>query len=217
MASDAGMHWWLEGHQRRLKGNRRRLEGSHQRFEGTYGGHKRPPGLHRLRHHKEAVVVQSKQGTPVAVLSGSTRRRETRRARSTATGSTCVAEDTGKRRQRGGGTGARNGSEGVMGGGWMSLDGCVRHVVDQGLTKKGLRAGGGRWSPLLFRRVAVSLRGPGQSPALPFTCCVGSLCVVGCCGLCSCWCRFRVRGAQSLVCRGCAGCGGCRLCVSGAQ
>ena len=69
-----------------------------------------------------------------------------------------------------------------------------------------------------FRRVAISLRGPGQSPVLPFACCVGSLCSVSRCGRCSCWCRFRVRGAQSLVCWGCAECGGmCRLRVSGAQ
>ena len=47
-----------------------------------------------------------------------------------------------------------------------------------------------------FCRVAVSLRGPGQSPVLPFACCVGSLRSVGRCGLCSCWCCFRVRGAQ---------------------
>ena len=46
-----------------------------------------------------------------------------------------------------------------------------------------------------FRRVAVSLRGPGRSPGLPFACCVGSLRSVGRCGRCSCWCRFRVRGA----------------------
>ena len=59
-----------------------------------------------------------------------------------------------------------------------------------------------------FRPVAVSLRGPGQSPVLPFACCVGSLRSVGRCGRCSCWCRFRVRGAQWSVCRGCAGCGG---------
>ena len=69
-----------------------------------------------------------------------------------------------------------------------------------------------------FRRVVVSLRGPGQSPVLLFACCVGSLRSVGRCGCCSCWCRFRVRGAQSLVCRGCAECGGmCRLHVSSAQ
>ena len=68
------------------------------------------------------------------------------------------------------------------------------------------------------RPVFVSLRGPGQSPVLPFACCVGLLRSVGRCGRCSCWCRFRVRGAQSLVCRGCAECGGmCRLRVSGAQ
>ena len=69
-----------------------------------------------------------------------------------------------------------------------------------------------------FRRVVAPLRGPGQSPVLPFACCVASLRSVGRCGRCSCWCRFRVRGAQSLVCWGCAECGGmCRLGVSGAQ
>ena len=47
-----------------------------------------------------------------------------------------------------------------------------------------------------FRLVDVPLRGPGQSPILPFACCVGSLLSVGRCGWCSCWCRFRVRGAQ---------------------
>ena len=47
-----------------------------------------------------------------------------------------------------------------------------------------------------FRRVVVSLRGPGQSPVLPFACCVGPLRSVGRCGRCSRWCRFRVRGAQ---------------------
>ena len=50
-----------------------------------------------------------------------------------------------------------------------------------------------------FRRVVVALRGPGQSPVLPFACCVGSLCSVGRCGRCSCGCRFHVRGAQYLV------------------
>ena len=58
-----------------------------------------------------------------------------------------------------------------------------------------------------FRLVVVSLRGPGQSPVLPFACCVGWLLPVGRCGRCSCWCRFRVRGVQWLVCWGCAGCG----------
>ena len=47
-----------------------------------------------------------------------------------------------------------------------------------------------------FRRVVVPLRGPGQSPGLPFACCVGSLLSVGRCGRCSCWCRNRIRGAQ---------------------
>ena len=63
-----------------------------------------------------------------------------------------------------------------------------------------------------------SFTGPGQSPVLPFACCVGSLLSVGRYGRCSCWCRFRVRGAPWLVCWGCAGCGMmCRLRVSGAQ
>ena len=69
-----------------------------------------------------------------------------------------------------------------------------------------------------FHLVVVSLQGPGQSPVLPFACCVGSLLSVGRCGRCSCWCHFRVRGAQWLVCWGCAGCDRmCRLCVRGAQ
>ena len=68
------------------------------------------------------------------------------------------------------------------------------------------------------RLVVAPLRGPGQSPVLPFACCVGLLHFVGRCGRCSCWCRFRVRGAQWLVRWGCAECGGmCRLRVSGAQ
>ena len=49
------------------------------------------------------------------------------------------------------------------------------------------------------RPVVAPLRGPGQSPALPFACCVGSLRSVGRCGRCSCRCRFRVHGAPSLV------------------
>ena len=100
-----------------------------------------------------------------------------------------------------------------------------RHSAEgqQSQTKKlfsGIATGAFRKEPIdsqkspcvTFRRVVVSLRGPGQSPALPFACCVGSLRSVGRCGRCSCWCRFRVRGATSLVCRGCAECGGmCRL------
>ena len=69
-----------------------------------------------------------------------------------------------------------------------------------------------------FRLVVGSLQSPGQSPVLPFACCVGVLLSVSRCSRCSCSCRFRVRGAQWLVCRGCAGCGMlCRLCVRGAQ
>ena len=55
------------------------------------------------------------------------------------------------------------------------------------------------WMPtpcVTFRLVVAPLRGPGRSPVLPFACCVGSLLSVGRCGRCSCWCRFRVRGAQ---------------------
>ena len=55
-----------------------------------------------------------------------------------------------------------------------------------------------------FRLVVAPLRGPGRSPVRPFACCVGSLLSVGRCGRCSCWCRFRVRGAQYLVCWDCA-------------
>ena len=80
---------------------------------------------------------------------------------------------------------------------------------------------GGEGQPpprVTVRRVVVSLRGPGQSPGLPFACCVGSLRSVGRCGRCSCGCRCRVGGAQWSVCWGCAGCGGmCRLRVTGAQ
>ena len=60
-----------------------------------------------------------------------------------------------------------------------------------------------------FRLVVVPLRGPGRSPVLPFACCVGLLRSVGRCGRCSCWCRFRVHGAQWLVCWGCAECAAC--------
>ena len=49
---------------------------------------------------------------------------------------------------------------------------------------------------MTFRLVVAPLRGPEQSPVLPFACCVGSLLSVGRCGRCSCGCRFRVRGAQ---------------------
>ena len=67
------------------------------------------------------------------------------------------------------------------------------------------------------RRVVVSLRGPGQSPVLPFACCVGSLLSVGRCGRCSCWCRFCVRGAPWLVCWGAVlNVAGWAVCVSAA-
>ena len=47
-----------------------------------------------------------------------------------------------------------------------------------------------------FRRAAGSLQGPGRSPVRPFACCVGALRSVGRCGRCSCWCCFRIHGAQ---------------------
>ena len=63
-----------------------------------------------------------------------------------------------------------------------------------------LVSGGGpppSWTPCVTLRLVVApLRGRGQSPVLPFACCVGLLLSVGRCGRCSCWCCFRVRGAQ---------------------
>ena len=50
-----------------------------------------------------------------------------------------------------------------------------------------------------FCETWASVQGPGQSPVRPFACCVGSLRSVSCCGRCSCWCRFRFNGAQSLA------------------
>ena len=57
------------------------------------------------------------------------------------------------------------------------------------------------WDPpcVTFHLIVVSLRGPGQSPFLPSTCCVGSLLSVGRCSRCSCWCCFRICGAQCRV------------------
>ena len=62
-----------------------------------------------------------------------------------------------------------------------------------------LLRGGAQPPRVTFRRVAVPLRGPEQSPGLPFACCVGSVPSGGHCGLCSLWCRFRIRGAQQLA------------------
>ena len=47
-----------------------------------------------------------------------------------------------------------------------------------------------------FLRVAVSLRGPRQSPVLPFTCCVDSMLSDGRCGRRSLWRHFRASGVQ---------------------
>ena len=84
----------------------------------------------------------------------------------------------------------------------------------EGKGREGQRMAIGQWAPpaadestipwllakpppcVTFRLVVAPLRGPGRSPVLPFACCVGSLLSVGRCGRCSCWCRFRVRGAQ---------------------
>ena len=95
---------------------------------------------------------------------------------------------------------------GVGGGGWNRAPVPDRRVVGEGhvwkcQANRGPKAGmhwkGGRSPPCVtFRRVVAPLRGPGRSPVLPFACCVGSLLSVGRCGRCSCWCRFRVRGAQ---------------------
>ena len=69
---------------------------------------------------------------------------------------------------------------------------------------------------MTFCRVAVSLRGPGRSPVLPFACCVWLPRSVTRCSRCSRWCRLHVRGAQLLV-RGCTGCCGGRLTVFAAH
>ena len=66
-------------------------------------------------------------------------------------------------------------------------------------------------------QVAVSLRGPGRSPVLPFACCVGSMRSDGCCGRCSLWCRFRASGPSSWRTGGCAGCCGGRVTVVAAH
>ena len=49
-----------------------------------------------------------------------------------------------------------------------------------------------------FRQVAVSLRGPGQSPVLPSACCAGSLRSVGRCVLCSRGMRWRAHALPFL-------------------
>ena len=100
----------------------------------------------------------------------------------------------------------------------------------------------GSWSSVppcvTFRRVAVSLRGPGQSPVLPFACCVGC-CVLSAAaaaaraGVISAfaeprgWCAGAVLVAAGAVCAlavpsswrtgGCAGCCGVQLTVFAAH
>ena len=72
----------------------------------------------------------------------------------------------------------------------VALNSPSGHRMFQGLVRGPSERGGG--SPCVtFRLVVAPLRGPGQSPVLPFACCVGSLRSVGRCGRCSCWCRFR--------------------------
>ena len=71
-------------------------------------------------------------------------------------------------------------------------------ITREGVAGQGcIGRGEGGYPPprVTVRRVVVPLRGPGQSPVLPFARCVGSLRSDGRCGRCSCWCRFRVRGA----------------------
>ena len=95
---------------------------------------------------------------------------------------------------------------------------AMRELLVRGCVRQGQSTTLDSTPCVTVRLVVAPLRGPGQSPVLPFACCVGSLLSVGRCGRCSCWCRFRVRGAQSLVYWGCAECGGmCRLRVSGTQ
>ena len=75
---------------------------------------------------------------------------------------------------------------------------CKEATISELTKVQEAQSGSGTPPPpcVTFRLVVVSLRGPGQSPVLPFACCVGSLRSGGRCGRCSCWCRFRVRGAQ---------------------
>ena len=69
-----------------------------------------------------------------------------------------------------------------------------------------------------FRRAAVSLRGPGQSPFLPFACCVGLLRSDGRRGLCSfCGVASAFAGPSSWRTGGCAGCCGGRFSVLAAH
>ena len=58
------------------------------------------------------------------------------------------------------------------------------------------KTGGGVTPPCDIPSGCCSFTGPGQSPVLPFACCVRLLLPVSRCGQCSCWCRFRARGAQ---------------------
>ena len=98
--------------------------------------------------------------------------------------------------------------KGRMGGGGLGGEppplstsyGCSNTSLPPTLSYRGLEP-----PCVTFCRGAVSLQGPGQSPVLPFACCVGSLRSVGRCGQCSCWCRCRVRGAQWLAYWRCAG------------
>ena len=85
---------------------------------------------------------------------------------------------------------------------WHRVGDSGERTVASGLPRQ---RGGGGWSSnaqrppppcVTFRLVVAPLRAPGRSPVLPFACCVGSLLSVGRYGRCSCWCRFRVRGAQ---------------------
>ena len=70
---------------------------------------------------------------------------------------------------------------------------ALEHITCSAALEGGSFFGGPPPPRVKFRRVVVPLRGPGQSPVLPFACCVGSLRSVGRCGRCSCRCRFRVR------------------------
>ena len=88
-------------------------------------------------------------------------------------------------------------------GGWTGCPPtCEPQTMGRGATCQSLRRMRSTQPPttrspcVTFRLVVAPLRGPGRSPVLPFACCVGSLLSVGRCGWCSCWCRFRVRGAQ---------------------
>ena len=71
---------------------------------------------------------------------------------------------------------------------WSALPLCFRFFACLSFRVQSLKFNTGIHPPpcVTFCVVVVPLRGPGQSPVLPFTCCVGLLLSAGRCGRCSC-------------------------------